>query len=222
MKFKICFIITLCLLTGSLLAQVEGPERIIGKYEGSQKKGLAHGKGKSTGTDVYEGNFKKGFPEGKGKYYFKKEVELEGFLFKPGDIYEGEFKKGMFEGHGKLILNSDSGKIVEGYWSGNRYIGLTENGYEVIIKNNIARVECRYDGSAKNDINITGLDDIVEVGQSNIEYNGRSQYYDIPAEKFPFYLHIKGTVPSTGAKAELRVMLEKPGIWTIIITTDAI
>jgi hypothetical protein len=205
-----------------LFSQVEGPERIIGNYSGSQKKGVADGEGKSVGKDTYEGNFKKGYPDGKGTYIFGESAELDGVNYQAGDKYEGEFNKGMFEGYGKLIYSDLQKNMLAGYWNKGKYIGKTKTGYEVLVKKNIARIECRYDGSAKNEITITGLDDIVEAGKANLEFDGKSRYSDIPLTKFPFMLHIKGTVASTGAKAELSVMLERPGTWTIIVTSDAI
>ncbi len=205
-----------------LNSQVKGPERIIGEYKGNQKKGLAHGKGKSVGKDTYEGEFKKGLPHGKGVYIFGEDIVIDGTEYKKGDKYEGTFIKGMFDGKGKITYADTKKAPKEGFWKDGEYIGLTAQGYSVLVKKNISRVECRYDGNARNDITIQGLNSIVEAGTKNIEFDGFSSYKDLPDEKFPMMIHIKGTVESTGARAELKVFLEKAGTWTIILSTDAI
>lgn len=202
-------------------AQVTGPERIIGKYTGDEKKELANGIGKSEGIDTYEGEFKKGLPHGDGVYIFGEDEVIGGTDYEKGDKYEGSFSKGVFEGKGKLIFNDTNKEALEGYWSNGKYLGKTKDGYEVLIKKNIARVECRYDGNFRNDISITDLDDIVEVGNTNIEFDGLSKYTNLPDSKFPLMLHIKGMIKSTGAKAELKVLLERPGTWTITVRNDS-
>ena len=103
------------LLPGTLQAQCEVLlADIAGEYEGDCKKGIAEGKGKSSGTDSYEGEFKKGLPHGKGKYTWAN-----------GDVYEGEFKKGLKDGPGKMLVMLEGGASKEqsGFWKDDAYIG---------------------------------------------------------------------------------------------------
>jgi len=216
------FFSVLIILSINTFSQVEGPKRIIGKYSGKEKKGLAHGKGKAVGTDIYEGSFKKGYPHGEGTYIFGDVLVKGDTLYEKGDKFIGSFKKGLFDGEGKIIYNDKNKETKTGYWADGNYIGLTKDGYAVLIEKNIQRVECRYYGMAKNDIFIRGLVNIVEVGHTNTSFNGVSSYTNIPLLNYPFVLHIKGTIESTGARVELKVLLEKPGTWTIIVTGDDI
>lgn len=201
-------------------AQVKGPERIIGTYTGDLKKDVAHGKGKSIGKDTYEGNFKKGLPQGEGIYTFGEDIIIDGVSYSKGDVYEGSFDDGLFDGKGKLTyINKEKG-TVEGYWSKGKYLGRTENGYEILKKENVVRVVCINNGSYKNDIVINGLNDIVEVGTANIEFDGENKYFNLPVSKFPFTFNIKGTAPVSGAKVELSIFIERPGIWSITVETN--
>ncbi len=223
MKFIKSTFILLTISSFVLHAQVEGPEQIVGKYTGKERRGLAHGKGKAVGTDTYEGKFKKGYPHGEGVYVFGENVVVDGdTIYNKGDKYTGSFKKGEFDGEGKLIYNDKNKKPKKGYWEEGKYVGITKDGSAVLIKKNVQRLECRYDGSARNDIHIKGLSYIVEVGSTHTSFNGYSSYTDIPLTEYPFLLHVKGTVSTTGTKAELKILLEKPGIWTIIVTGDDI
>lgn len=228
MKKTILFILVTGLLY-QLNAQVKGPERIIGTYTGDQKKDLAHGVGKSVGKDTYEGAFKKGLPHGEGEYIFSEDIEIDGEIYSAGDKYVGQFNKGIFEGKGKLIYSDSEKEALEGYWFKGKYSGKTKAGYEVLVKKNIVRVVCIYNGSAKNDISIKGLkDDVVEAGPKSIEFVGIewedgkpvSKYKDIPASRYPYTVHIKGTIPSTGVKAEFKILIERPGTWSITLESN--
>lgn len=88
-------------------------KEIAGTYEGGCKKGLAHGKGKSVGTDVYDGQFRKGLPHGKGKY-----------TTADGAVYIGEWKKGFRDGEGEYTYKiEDRDTTVVGIWKADIYLG---------------------------------------------------------------------------------------------------
>ena len=112
---------------------------ISGIYLGACKKGLAQGKGVSSGTDKYEGNFKKGLPDGTGTYTWAN-----------GDIYVGSFKKGLKSGEGKLTTMA--GTIV-GYWAEDEYIGKEKYPYKLFsADNNISDIQLTRKGNEKNQI----------------------------------------------------------------------
>jgi hypothetical protein len=231
MNCKIFTILLLSVIYNYGIAQVKGPERIVGTYTGEKNKELAQGKGKSVGKDTFEGEFKKGFPV-KGVYIFGEDVEIEGTKYVKGEIYEGEFSDGVFDGKGKLTFQDNSKPAVEGYWKKGKYAGKTKLGYEVLKKTNISRVVVQRSGSAPNKISVQGLTDIVETGKRNAEFVGKEMddsnktpkaievYSDLGESKFPFVLNLKGTVPSDGSKAELQVLIENPGYWIITVYTN--
>ncbi len=202
------------------IAQVKGPERIIGTYTGEQKKELANGKGTSVGKDSYDGEFNKGYPT-TGIYIFGEDCEIMGVKYAKDDKYEGEFSDGLFDGKGKLTFQDKAKAAIEGYWKKGKYAGRTKFGYEVIKKSNISRVVVQKNGSAPNKISIQGLSDVIELGTRNIEFNSTDgMYNDLSDTKFPFIINVKGTVPSNSSKAELQVLIENPGDWTIIVYTN--
>lgn len=115
-------------------------EAISGTYEGDCKKGLAHGTGKSVGTDTYEGEFKKGLPDGQGTY-----------TWAGGDVFTGEFKKGKKDGEG--TLTQADGTVAKGYWKEDEYIGTDKNPYAVINKSiSVNRVTFRRQNAAPDEI----------------------------------------------------------------------
>ena len=75
----------------------------IGKYEGEELNGKAHGKGKVTNEigDVFEGIFIRG--EAEGKFIIK---------YSSGARFEGYLKQGLAEGKGKLVFSN--GDVYEG------------------------------------------------------------------------------------------------------------
>jgi|GEM_PF-1776485 len=97
-------------------------DSLRGSYSGGCKKGKAHGKGKSTGSDSYEGEFRSGFPEGKGTYTWKN-----------GDKYSGEFAQGLRNGEGTMIYRRSKGpdSVVKGFWRKGKYVGKNEKPYRV-------------------------------------------------------------------------------------------
>jgi hypothetical protein len=128
MKKILALFMTVCLFS-TLYGQDKNvvlDANILGKYTGKTKRGLAHGKGKSVGTDTYEGYFYKGMKNKKGKYTYAN-----------GDVYEGEFENDQMHGEGVLYSN---GNIVKGFWKEGTYKGETIddfNGYKVITKSNL-------------------------------------------------------------------------------------
>ncbi|MCL3779358.1 hypothetical protein EMN47_03050 [Prolixibacteraceae bacterium JC049] len=216
----VLLVLAVCVSTQLATAQVKGPKRIVGKYTGKEKKGVAHGKGKAEGKDTYEGNFKKGYPQGEGTYVFGDEFELKGLTFSKGDKYKGVFKKGMFDGKGKVIFADLNKGTKEGYWSKSKYMGRTRDGYEVIKLENAVRAVVLNNGVAQNKITVTGLKSISEVGKPSSEWNGVNCYMDIPENRFPITVHLKGSVPSTGELVEIELLIERPGDWSVRIETN--
>lgn len=215
------FLLIMGILT-CVIAQVKSPERIMGTYTGEQKKELAQGKGKSVGKDTYEGEFKKGFPV-MGVYTFGEDVEIQGDKYAKGDSYDGEFSDGLFDGKGKLTFQDKAKPAVEGYWKKGKYSGHTKYGYEVITKTNISRIVVQKNSAAPNKITIQGITDVIELGARHIEFSPTDgTYNDLPDTKFPFIVNVKGTVSGTGTKAEMKILLETPGTWTIQAFTNDI
>ena len=134
-------------------------------YEGSCKKGKAHGKGKATGIDIYEGEFKKGLPHGHGIY-----------IYSNGDIYSGDFNNGLRHGYGILTssngdkfegaflfdvkngrgkLTKNDGKVISGTWYKDKFkdstlINTTAN-YKITSRKNVKRVSISKLPTASND-----------------------------------------------------------------------
>jgi len=105
-------------------------------YEGSCKKGLAHGKGIAKGEDTYEGNFKKGLPHGQGIYTYAegdnykgkwKEGERNGYgtyMDAQGGKYIGTWKSGLKHGEGSYYLKMDNrDTVLAGIWKDDKYVG---------------------------------------------------------------------------------------------------
>jgi hypothetical protein len=114
-------------------------EAISGNYVGACKKGLAHGKGISSGVDKYDGTFKKGLPDGQGTYTWAN-----------GDIYIGEFKKGVKSGSGKLTSSLGT---ISGFWAEDEYIGKEKYPYRLFSADNtISEIQITRKGSDKNQI----------------------------------------------------------------------
>ncbi|MGK7394844.1 MAG: hypothetical protein ACNS62_09730 [Candidatus Cyclobacteriaceae bacterium M3_2C_046] len=119
---------------------------ISGTYEGDCRRGLAHGDGKSQGTDSYEGEFKKGLPDGYGKY-----------TWSDGHYYEGEWKKGEKEGEGKLVYmrTGKEDSVVTGFWEEDKYTGQYEDPYKILSKSTeIQRVVVRKLAATPKEINV--------------------------------------------------------------------
>ena len=186
-------------------------KELEGEYSGDCKKGLAHGNGEAKGIDTYKGEFKKGIPHGTGTY-----------LWKNGNSYEGEFKDGMKDGKGRLVYKKENqaDSVITGYWSKDKYAGLTLMGYEVISKSgNISFIMVRYKAPGPEYIEIQGIDRPVDL-------NGNSSFY--PFDKmyknvdFPVVVKLKGksTKPNSVADLDFEIFFEKPGYWVVTVESQ--
>lgn len=114
------------------------------KYEGTCKKGKAHGKGKAWGKeDSYEGEFKKGKPHGKGTYKWAN-----------GNVYQGAFKKGIINGKGSLYIKKTD-KTQKGYFKKGKYVGVNKYPYKIISQSGVRRVTFLKKSTSNNEIAIT-------------------------------------------------------------------
>ena len=225
---KIKFLATLFAVAGMILsanAQVNGPDGIKGgTYDGAQKKNIAEGKGKAQAEDTYEGIFKKGLPEGQGVYIFGADKTVSNYPYAKGDKYEGNFKKGVFDGKGKITFADPEKGVLDGYFLKGSYSGKTKEGFVVETKDGIVRVVVKQNGTSKNFISVRGLGYPTQIGRNHLEFaedSGNSCYYeDIKGSAFPFTVHINGSAPNTGAKCELKVLIERPGTWSIDVYTN--
>lgn len=116
------------------------------KYEGKEKKGLAHGEGKAWGeSDSYSGNFKKGYPHGEGVY-----------IWGNGNKYKGQFSKGKMSGKGELCIKREVGidSILKGYFKANKYVGKYKEPYRVTSEQGIRKVEFQENAGNINQVGI--------------------------------------------------------------------
>jgi hypothetical protein len=110
----------------------------LGTYEGDFLNGEKTGKGKySCGNYEYEGDFVDGIENGKGKYtnYFgvyegdfaHGDITKGKFTGNNGDTYEGNFASNLLKnGEGKYT--SKDGKVEDGLWYNNKYMGEGDAG----------------------------------------------------------------------------------------------
>lgn len=105
-------------------------KEISKSYEGSCKKGLAHGKGKAGGKDLYVGHFRKGLPDGYGVY-----------VWSDGSSYKGYWSKGVKDGEGEYKSNNDS--VTVGVWEDDEYKGPIPVNPKVIDKTGVTRHSIR-------------------------------------------------------------------------------
>lgn len=190
----ICFFIQLALTTNVISQENESKvnckvlvDALSDKYEGSCKKGLAHGKGIATGIDTYKGKFKNGFPHGQGVYTWKN-----------GDIYDGNWKEGKRDGKGEMYYKSiKQDSILYAYWVEDKFVKEIEIApYEITYKtSNLSRVLFKKENSERNDIELVviregrvlrSLDYIDFVGNSGVlkqtmSYTGY-EYVNFPFE----------------------------------------
>lgn len=123
-----------------------GKEAIKGTYTGDCKKGKAHGKGKSVGTDTYEGDFKNGLPDGQGTYTWNNK-----------NVFTGKYVKGLRDGKGIMAFKREGAQdsIVEGYWKKDIYIGKNEKPWLVHSKTGSVRsVDVEYTPDIVNRVKI--------------------------------------------------------------------
>ncbi len=198
-------------------------DRLSGTYEGAKKKDLAEGQGKAIGKDTYEGNFKKGLPEGQGSYIFGDSIMLDDFYYIPGDKYEGAFKKGKFEGKGKITFADKVKGVLEGYFEDGKYVGKTKDGYIWVKEESsgINRVIVQKRNSSKNDISLSGIGELIEIGAVHRDFNSTAQTWnDIRREDFPYTIYIKGVNASNYSRCVVKIIIESPGTWEIKVVPN--
>lgn len=219
---NIAIAVCIVLGTNAMTAQVKN-DRLSGTYEGSKKKELAEGQGKASGKDTYEGQFKKGLPEGLGTYTFGENVLLGEYSFKTGDKYEGAFKKGKFEGKGKITFSEKEKGVLEGYFEDGKYIGKTKDGYiwNKEESSGINRVIVQKRNSSKNDISLSGIGELIEIGAVHGSFSSSDQTWtDIRSEDFPYTIHVKGVNASNLSRCVVKIVIESPGTWEIKVVPN--
>ncbi len=173
-------------------------EKISGEYTGACKKGLAHGKGKSVGTDTYEGRFKAGHPHGFGTY-----------TFATGEKYTGSWKKGKKQGLGKLIA-ADGNLVKEGIWKADKFVKEKEfPKYAILMKQNVQSVSIykQNDGTDKIEIilfrdgkkNTTGVKSLLIDATSGVQDIASSAVF-YTGVNYPFEATISFTAPGRFSK----------------------
>jgi hypothetical protein len=105
-------------------------ESVKGTYTGDCKKGKAHGKGKSVGTDTYEGEFKNGLPDGEGTYTWENK-----------NVFEGKYVKGLREGKGTMTIKRQGANdsLLVGFWKKDVYVGKNEKPWQVYSQSGSVR-----------------------------------------------------------------------------------
>ncbi len=149
----ICSFLQIAITTNVVSQKIESKvdckvlvDAISGEYEGSCKKGLAHGKGIATGIDTYEGKFKNGFPHGQGVYTWKN-----------SDVYDGNWKEGKRDGRGKMYYKSiKQDSVIYAYWVKDKLIKEVEIApYEIIYRSsNLSRISFNKEIGGRNDIEL--------------------------------------------------------------------
>lgn len=219
---SVVFAVCIVLGTTAMTAQVKN-DRLSGTYEGSKKKELAEGQGKAVGKDTYEGQFKKGVPEGLGTYIFGDSVMLGDYKYAIGDKYEGAFKKGKFEGKGKITFSIKEKGVLEGYFEDGKYVGKTKDGYVWLKEESsgINRVIVQKRNSSKNDISLSGIGELIEIGAVHGSFNSTDQTWtDLRSADFPFTIQIKGVNASNFSRCVVKVIIESPGTWEIKVVPN--
>jgi hypothetical protein len=182
-------------------------EAISGQYEGECKKGLAHGTGKSSGTDSYEGEFKKGLPDGKGTYTWSN-----------GDVFRGTFRKGLKEGDGELTYSPDNyaDSVLTGFWKKDNYMGLYEHPFKVVEKTSpLNRVVVRRLGNTPQNITIKGDTQMLREKGLNSPYFTGSGFDNV---QFPFTVDMEAS--HANVHFSFKVIIYEPGNWEIVLNFD--
>lgn len=192
-------------------------KELLGKYEGSTKKGLAHGQGTALGEDSYTGHFVKGLPDGEGTYTYKN-----------GSFYKGNLSKGLFSGKGTMTYRTVHGdSIVDGYWSDGNYVGKNIIlPYEISDKSGSVSPSISRIGDGDK-VEITVIDpfskyiipQIIAIGEFTLQsYYSRTLYADA---KFPLTFEIRYSCPNkyrTGTiNNTIRIKFNKPGSWQVTL-----
>jgi hypothetical protein len=129
-------------------------------YEGDFLNGERTGKGKYTsviGEYEYEGDFINGEKHGKGKYincsgvfegdFVNGDITKGKFTGKNGDTYEGNFAN-YFRRNGEGKYTSKDGKVEDGYWYDDQYMGAGDAGKLKMEKEEIRAKEAKENRSS--------------------------------------------------------------------------
>jgi hypothetical protein len=222
MKKIVLLSIILCAFYFTSLSQtIDGPvlrKELAGKYEGSQKKGLAHGIGTAIGIDTYTGEFKKGLPEGEGVY-----------TDNLGNVYKGSFHLGKKEGKGVFTpVQSSTEQLLTGYWEDDKYVGK-EKIEPYLVSNKTGACNPRiYAVGAGNKIEISAINpvnssylgiNIFMIGKAVDRYSSGRYYYEECS--FPIEFDMNYTCSNKLGTATIantvRIKINKPGSWVITL-----
>ena len=191
-------------------------------YEGSCKKGLAHGEGTAEGSlGKYVGEFKKGFPHGQGKLQYK---SLTG---SSESYYEGEWVRGMREGEGTYYHSSDS--VLTGFWKDDKYIGLYEKDYVAVPRGPLRHRFSRI-ADSPNAIEIQFMRDGVRQMKDIVSISSQSSsgselrqnsFFGYEQVEFPFegrlIMTINNSMRTNTYSAEFNYTINRSGKWLIVI-----
>jgi hypothetical protein len=107
------------------------------RYEGNYSKDVRTGPGKYFYSEIeyFEGNYEEGYRSGTGIYIYPNGDRFEGlyrlgkrngpgkYIFSDKNVLEGVWTENVLDG--KAIIRNPKGKIIhEGYWQGNKYLGM--------------------------------------------------------------------------------------------------
>lgn len=209
------FVFTAILASAQEKCNVLLPE-IDGEYVGECKKGLAHGTGKSVGTDTYEGQFKKGLPNGKGIY-----------TYESGDQYTGQLRNGMLDGEGEMrIISGGQDTLIKGIWIENNYTGPKIESPKVISKVNVDDGKFKRIGDGnrvvlaiyKNGAYNTDLSQLVIAGNSGGQYK-MGQKTVLDNLSFPYKCKITyvtwNKMHTVQYNATFQFEIQQAGDWTL-------
>lgn len=212
------------LITNGFCQKVEGPvlnSELVGRYDGSLKKGLAHGKGTAIGINTYTGEFKRGLPDGEGVYTDRK-----------GNIYKGSFHLGKKEGKGVFTPAQPSNEqSISGYWENDEYVGA-EKLEPYVISNKTGSCNPRvYPAGAGKKIEICAINPVNSnylrisifligdaIERPPEQYSGRYYFDDC---SFPIEFDMKYQSSNKLGTARIdntvRIKINKPGSWVITL-----
>ncbi|HAA13912.1 MAG TPA: hypothetical protein DCE41_20370 [Cytophagales bacterium] len=188
-------------------------EELDGSYEGDCRAGLAHGQGKSAGSESYQGEWRKGFPDGFGTY-----------TYACGDVYEGYFERGRREGQGTLTYVD--GEIKEGIWQNDKFAGYYSEAYEFIEKPLTGSYSIQRMGSEENRVEIIltnkgtafnpyDLDYVCSTGVA-VRYPNR---FGWEAVEYPCTINVSYSV-QVGvylSPVKFEIEIKEPGDWKMVM-----
>jgi hypothetical protein len=187
---------------------------LVGKYTGGCKNGLAEGKGEAKGEHRYSGSFKAGLPDGPGEYYFSDSI-----------YHLGSFQNGYREGRGEEhhILPSGRDSVIDGYWSGDIFVGKKYITYKFQGANLFDNYEIVPSRQAGHSISIEirsttlrlAISDVISINANlttrlSEQKTGIRRLYNYNQDRFPAKLLVKLTNGQT-----FILDLYKPADWSI-------